>query len=104
VQGGSNNVPGYEVKVANPLTFAGLPQAGGYASGGYAWRTAGRSMDLSATSPFSSYLFDYAYGKLIGKPGQTVWMSVLLRKENTSWDSNFAVLTAGIEHVQHNRT
>jgi fibronectin type 3 domain-containing protein len=76
-QYGSTAVPGYNIASSNPLTYAGLITASGYATGGYGYHNAGRALNVTAGGPFASLL---ANG-LIGAPGQTVWISFLLRQD-----------------------
>jgi hypothetical protein len=76
-QTGATVAPGYQTASANPLTYPGLAGTSTYAIGGYAYQSVGRQLDVSAAGPFSSYL---AKG-LIGAPGQTLWISFLLRED-----------------------
>jgi sugar lactone lactonase YvrE len=76
-QEGSSVEPGYEIASANPLSYAGLQPTTQYARGGYQYQSAGRPLNVSAAGPFSSYLSN----GLIGAPGQTVWLSFLLRQD-----------------------
>jgi fibronectin type 3 domain-containing protein len=88
-QTGSTAVPGYDISSGNPLTYAGLFTAAGYATGGYGYQNAGRALNVSAGGPFASYLSN----GLIGAPGQSVWVSFLLRQD-VSGATPFAGLTA----------
>ena len=74
---GSNVVPGYEVLSANPLTYVGLQTTPNYAIGGYQYQSAGRQLNVTPGGPFNSYLSN----GLIGTPGQTIWLSFLLRED-----------------------
>gem|GEM_PF-1065198 len=76
-QFGSTVVPGYDVAATSPVTYTGLATTGNYAIGGYAYQSAGRQLDVSASGAFSSFL---ANG-LIGAPGKSIWISVLLRED-----------------------
>jgi fibronectin type III domain protein len=91
VQNSSVTVPGLNIAAGTPLTYPGLPQSGNYAVGGCTFFTAGRGFDLTAQGPFSSYLS----GGLIGMPGKTLWMSVLMRKDAASQDEFSVALHSG---------
>ena len=91
VQSNSNVTPGFNLANATPLQYPGLHTAGNYAVGGDQFYTAGRHFDTSATGSFRSFV---AAG-LIGKPGQTIWMSILMRKDGSSRDAFYTVLHGG---------
>jgi len=91
VQNGSSDTPGYDVSTANPLMFSNLPQSVSHASGGYAYLTSGRSLDVGTTGSFSPYVSN----ALIGTTGQTVWLSLLIRKDIDNDESNYIVLHGG---------
>jgi hypothetical protein len=76
-QEGSTVEPGYQIASANPLSYTGLQPTTNYAIGGYQYQSAGRQLNVSAAGPFSSYLSS----GFIGAPGQTVWLSFLLRED-----------------------
>jgi hypothetical protein len=83
VQNGDTSNPGYTIQSSNPLEFANLQSTNTYATGGSQYLTAGRTLDISSTGPFASYLAEDATNTMtIGKSGTTLWVSVLLRKEN----------------------
>lgn len=91
VQNGSTVVPGLNIAAASPLCYPGLPQSGNYATGGYQYLSAGRGFDLSSEGAFRNVLS----GGLIGKPGTTLWMSVLLREDTASQDGFYVALHSG---------
>ena len=91
VQNGSQDVPGFNLATASPLTYPNLPTSGNYAIGGFQFLMAGRHFDTTANGPFASYVSN----GLIGQPGQTLWMSVLLRKDNMAPDSFYLALHSG---------
>jgi hypothetical protein len=76
-QEGATNSPGYQTASANSLTYPGLLTTSNYAIGGYGYQTAGRQLNTAASGPFLSYLSS----GLIGAPGQTLWLSFLLRED-----------------------
>jgi len=76
VQNNDTQLPGFEIAAAQPLDYLSLRTQGNYVSGGRAYLTAFRKLDVSAEGPFKAYL---ANGK-IGKPGTTLWMSAVVRK------------------------
>ncbi len=76
-QEGSTASPGYQTASTNPLTYSGLLTTSNYAIGGYGYQTAGRQLNTAASGPFLSYLSS----GLIGAPGQTLWLSFLLRED-----------------------
>lgn len=90
VQNGDTSIPGFNVASGNPLAANGLqlPQTGNYAVGGAAYLMAGRHFDTSATGPFADYLSN----NLIGQPGQTLWLSALMRKDANTQDDFFVTL------------
>ncbi len=77
VQNGSKNVPGYNITSTTPLTYAGLATSGNYGIGGDVYQGSGRALNVSAAGPFSAYLSS----GLIDAPGQTIWISFLLRQD-----------------------
>ncbi len=84
------DVPGYNIASTTPLAYAGLGTNGSYAVGGDNYVTSGRTLDVSTSGPFSSYLS----GGLIGAPGQTIWLSFLLRKDASDGQTNSLTLNA----------
>ncbi|MGD0733387.1 MAG: fibronectin type III domain-containing protein, partial [Terracidiphilus sp.] len=88
-QGGETTLPGYEIASATPLTYSGLLTTGQYASGGYAYQTAGRQLNVSESGPFSSFLS----GSQIGASGQTIWLSYLMSVNSNSIDNCSLTLT-----------
>ena len=91
VQNGSEDVPGFNVANANPLVYPNLPTAGNCAVGGEQFLMAGRRFDTTANGPFASYVSN----GLIGQPGQTIWMSILMRKDNMAPDDFYVALHSG---------
>jgi fibronectin type 3 domain-containing protein len=91
VDQGTDANPGYDIVATTPLTYPGLLTTGQYAVGGNTYNYIGRQLNVSATGPFASYLS----GRLIGAPGQTLWLSFLIRKDTASGGtSNLLNLTA----------
>lgn len=82
VQNADGAIPGYEVASHTPLSYPGLYQSGNYASGGKAYLTAYRNVNVQENGPFANYLNS---GK-IGKEGTTLWFSALLRKDQSNGD------------------
>lgn len=82
VQNNDTTVPGYETRADNPLSYLSLEQQGNYASGGYSYLTSTRQLDTSANGPFAAYLTEGG----IGKPGTTLWMSAIVRKNRDDGD------------------
>jgi hypothetical protein len=78
-QMGSTAIPGYDIVSTTPLTYTGLATTGTYAIGGYGYQSVGRQLNVSATGPFSSYLSS----GLIGASGQTIWLSFLIREDES---------------------
>ncbi len=77
VQNENATLPGYQIISNAPLQWLDLQTAGSHASGGFAYLTAGRRLNTSATGPFADWRTPDGY---IGLPGTTLWASVLLRK------------------------
>lgn len=77
VQNGNNNVPGFEITSANPLTYSDLQVSGNYNSGGYAYLTSGRRLDTDAGGPFDNWLNGDG---AIGTGAAPLYASILLRK------------------------
>jgi hypothetical protein len=110
VQNSNTAIPGYSVTNNKKLTYPGLVTAGNYASGGSAYLSSGRRLDVRTDGPFKSYWAEGA-GKweILGKKGTTLWFSALLRKDvdNTSalkvnftpsnilWDSTDSIAKFG---------
>ncbi|MGA2350388.1 MAG: Ig-like domain repeat protein [Terracidiphilus sp.] len=91
VDQGTDSNPGYDIVSTSPISFANLVTTAQYAVGGNGYNYIGRQLDVSAAGPFSTYLSS----GLIGAPGQTIWLSFLMRKDTTSTgDSNLLNLTA----------
>lgn len=78
VQNNDNTIPGFQINSAAPLNYGALQTIANHASGGRAYLTAGRLLDVSAGGPFDAYLD--ANGN-IGAADSTLWVSVLLRKD-----------------------
>ena len=105
-QSGSKAVPGYNVESALALTYTGLLTTPDYATGGFGYQSAGRTLDVSAEGPFASYVSN----GLIHAPGQSLWISFLLRQDangatpdvgltaqagDTAWSTNPANIQIG---------
>ncbi|MGA2888236.1 MAG: sugar-binding protein [Terracidiphilus sp.] len=91
VDQGTDTNPGYDIVSTTPVTYIGLIANGQYAVGGNSFNYIGRQLNVSPTGPFSSYLSS----GLIGAPGQTIWLSFLIRKDTTSTgNSNLVNLTS----------
>jgi fibronectin type 3 domain-containing protein len=91
VQGGNASVPGYNIASASPLTYTGLVTTPDYAVGGSSYLSSGRALDVTSTGPFSSYLSS----GLIGAPGQTIWLSFLLRQDVSGQSPNVGLTAQG---------
>ncbi len=84
VQSENTLVPGYQISTGSPLTWLDLQTTGSYASGGFAYLTAGRRLNTSLAGPFAIWL--NADG-VIGQAGTTLWASILLRKNQDDDES-----------------
>ena len=91
VQNNSTAVPGYNVTTILPLTYSGLAQSGGYATGGTNWQNSGRTFDTSAEGPFTAYL----QNGLIGNAGQTLYFGLLMRQDRSTSDEMSVTLHSG---------
>ena len=81
VQGENTQVPGYQISAGSPLLFNDLQTTPGYVSGGFQYLTAGRRLNVQPDGPFAPWLnTDGA----IGQPGTTLWVSILLRKNQNN--------------------
>jgi len=78
VQAGNTDPSGYRVEGVKPLTYSTLETSTNYMEGGIAYLGASRKLDVSKTGAFKDYLT--SDGKNIGKPGTTIWASMLVRK------------------------
>ncbi len=81
VQSENTNLPGFGIATANPLQWLDLQTAGNHTSGGLAYLTAGRRLNTSTSGPFANWL---TQDGTIGKPGTTLWASILLRKNQNN--------------------
>ena len=92
-QNGDSSVPGYNVSNASSLSYSNLATSGNYATGGSAYQTTGRGLDVSSNGAFSAYL---ANGQ-VGKAGTTLWVSALLRKDSdTDQEVSLSLHNSGI--------
>ncbi|PSJ74815.1 hypothetical protein C7N43_22065 [Sphingobacteriales bacterium UPWRP_1] len=84
VQNDNTTLPGYQVNNgAGSLTYAALQTLGRYATGGQAYLTAGRRLNVADNGPFANFVADYDNG--IGtQTGDTIWVSFLLRKDGNN--------------------
>ena len=81
VQSENTNLPGFQITAANPLNWNDLQVSGNHASGGLAYLTAGRRFNTGIDGPFADWLTQEG---TIGKPGTTLWASILLRKNQNN--------------------
>jgi len=88
VQSENTSQPGFQISNTASLNWLDLQTAGNYTSGGFAYLTAGRLLNTSTDGPFADWL---TQDGMIGKPGTTLWASILLRK-NQNNDETVAVL------------
>jgi hypothetical protein len=91
VQNSNTAVPGYNIATAAPLTYSGISQSGGYAVGGVGYQYSGRMLDTSSAGVFSQYLGN----GLIGQPGQTLYLGILMRKDIDTDDEMSVTLHPG---------
>jgi PKD repeat protein len=77
VQNETVTLPGYQINAASPMQWLNLQTSGNHVSGGLAYLTAGRRLNTSPAGPFADWLTPDG---VIGKPGTTLWASILLRK------------------------
>jgi hypothetical protein len=93
-------LPGYDLASTTPLTYPGLLANGNYAIGGEGYGYIARQLDVSSDGPFSEYLTSGAgvdngsVAPMIGAPGQTIWISFLLRKDVGDQESSFISLNS----------
>ncbi len=93
VQNADKAVPGYQVNVGpGSLAFGALRTAGRYASGGRAFLTAGRRLQAAADGPFADYVAPQEDGIGTRAAGDTLWVSLLLRKDENNDEQVFADL------------
>jgi hypothetical protein len=105
-QSGSTAVPGYNIASSPALTYTGLSITPDYATGGFGYQSAGRTLDVRAGGPFASFVSN----GLIHAPGQSIWISFLLRQDvsgatphvgltaqrgDTAWSTNPANIQIG---------
>ena len=91
VQNDNVQVPGYQ-GITGTMSWYSLQSIGNSVSGGIAYSSAGRRFDLRNTGQLAAYLNDAG---LIGRPGTTLFLSVLLQKNNNDDDAVFAMLQGG---------
>ncbi|OWY21979.1 PKD domain-containing protein [Sphingobacteriales bacterium UPWRP_1] len=84
VQNENNTIPGFQINNGSgSLSFGALQTLGRYTTGGYAYLTAGRRLDVSENGAFANYVAQYDNG--IGtQTGDTLWASFLLRKDENN--------------------
>jgi fibronectin type 3 domain-containing protein len=90
-QNGHGDVPGFDVASANPIYYPGIVESANYAIGGDSYDYVGRQLNTSASGPFASYLSN----GLIGAPGQTVWLSFLMREDAAGTTPSFSLSPQG---------
>jgi hypothetical protein len=88
VQNSDTEIPGYNIVDTNPLTYSGLTTTTNYAIGGYNYVSSGRQLNVTSGGPFNSYLSN----GLIGASGQTIWLSFLIRVDNSNGQTNAVIL------------
>ena len=88
VQSENTTLPGFQITNGSPLNYLDLQTAGNYASGGFAYLTAGRRLNTSTGGPFADWL---TQDGTIGKPGTTLWASILLRKNQNNDETVAAI-------------
>ncbi|MEY3240208.1 MAG: hypothetical protein RIR11_1646 [Bacteroidota bacterium] len=81
VQSESAAVPGYQIANTAPMNWLDLQTQGSYVSGGLAYLTSGRRLNTAANGPFQNWLNS---DNTIGKPGTSIWASILLRKNQNN--------------------
>lgn len=91
VQNSSTAVPGYNIIAGHPLTGTSAAQSPGYAVGGLNWQAAGRSFDTSSSGAFGAW----SGNGLIGPAGGSLYMSLLLRQDQSSTDELSLTLHPG---------
>jgi len=90
VQNGNISIPGYQT-VNNSLSFGDLQNLGNCNSGGRDYLTSGRRLNTTSNGPFSAMVQSNNEG--IGTAtGQTLWVSMLLNKEQNNDQAVFADL------------
>jgi hypothetical protein len=83
-QNGNDGVPGYDIVSTGPMNYTGLVTTPNHLIGGEYWQYVGRQLDVTPTGSFAPYLFN----GLIGVPGQTLWLSALMREDASNMESN----------------
>jgi PKD repeat protein len=89
VQSENTTVPGFQIASNNAMTWLDLQTIGGHVSGGFAYLTAGRRLKTEGSGPFAEWLNNDG---AIGKPGTTIWASILLRKTQNNNEPVHATL------------
>ena len=88
VQSENTTLPGFQISNTASLNWLDLQTAGNYASGGLAYLTAGRRLNTGSSGPFADWL---TQDGTIGKPGATLWASILLRKNQNNDETVAAI-------------
>jgi len=87
-----NDVTGFAVDNASPLTVANLRQSGNYMKLGRGSEQSGRALDVSANGAFKNYL----NGSMVGKPGTTLWFSSIIRPQNNNKTCAVSFVDTGV--------
>lgn len=78
IQNSNSDPTGYRIVGDVPLSYSTLYSTPNYMTGGISYLSGSRKLDLRLTGPYQNYLTDD--NQSVGKPGTTIWVSVLARK------------------------
>lgn len=95
VQNNDTTVPGWEIRTASPLSYTGLQTSGsGYASGGRAYLSAARTLDITNWP----YFFKRTEGgnTHLGTNGTKVYISALARRDNADAQGAFINVSSNV--------
>lgn len=81
VQDGSTVIPGFNVAAGN-LTFGALLNLGNSGTGGRAYTSSGRLLNVASNGPFAPLLTS----GLVGSAGSELWLAAVLRKDANTND------------------
>ena len=82
VQGDNNDIPGYQVNSSSgSLNFSDILTSGRFATGGKAYLTSGRKLNVSDSGPFANYIGVGENGIGTKTSGDTLWCSAIIKKD-----------------------
>lgn len=99
VQNSPTQQPGYGIATTAPLSPNTIPNSGAYATGGLAFQTSGRMLNVGSSSPLAALLTTSGGQSYLGGAGRTVWLSALMRRDTSSNDPvTFGLTGSNIAH------